>query len=129
MEISVKHIIIIVLLRLIAAFGSIWCDLSHQWYVMRWFNKCEMILLVQNNWFRSSKLLAIGRDRVGCVKHGPATSSTIYNLQLNGQSSNCNRAIYKYSITLLLHRYKWHIPEVTASTDSQSRKCLSTSLL
>ena len=30
MEISVKHIIIIVLLQLIAVFGFILCDLSHE---------------------------------------------------------------------------------------------------
>ena len=43
MEISVKHIIIIVLLQLIAAFGSILCDLSHERCVMGWFDKRDMI--------------------------------------------------------------------------------------
>ena len=49
MEISVKHIIIIVLLQLIAVFVSIGCDLSHEWCAMGWFDECEMILLIQKN--------------------------------------------------------------------------------
>ena len=49
MEISVKHIIIIVLLRLIAVFGFILCDLSHERCDMGWFDECKMMLLIQKN--------------------------------------------------------------------------------
>ena len=41
--------IIIVLLRLIALCGSIWCDLSLEWCAMGWFNECKMTSLIQKN--------------------------------------------------------------------------------
>ena len=49
MEISVKHVIIIVLLQLIAVFDSNLCDLPHEWCCLDEFDERKKILLSQNN--------------------------------------------------------------------------------
>ena len=57
MEISVKHVIIIVLLQVIAVLGSIMCDLPHEWCCSEEFDERKKILLSQNNCSKVHKYL------------------------------------------------------------------------